>query len=58
MSRSTEEQRPLVDGDGDACSSDATPEPPVTVPKTVTLVLAACCMVESDAVELRAPALL
>ena len=47
MSRSTEEQRPLVDGDGDACSSDATPEPPVTVPKTVTLVLAACCAVDS-----------
>ena len=46
MSRSTEEQRPLVDGDGDACSTP-TPEPPAAVPKTVTLVLAACCAVDS-----------
>ena len=42
MSRSAEEQRPLVDGDGDACS---TPEP--VVPKLVTFVLACCCAVDS-----------
>ena len=42
MSRSAEEQRPLVDGDGDACS---TPEP--VVPKLVTFVLACSCAVDS-----------